>query len=953
MSQISRNLKRRVLTNNGAPKRKSADTAGPPGGFTLGSTYLGGPLFTDAFSSKRAPSPWQLIEKYKSLIYALVDKNAHARCRVPLRLYADSSRGAKPRSLCDPVPVTPSIRRHLESLEYTRVSPSSVDQVYEIRNHPILDALDKPDPYGYFTRAKFLNLISRYCDVVGSHWVMPEGNGWREEGATVKGPPYYLWVLYSQYVLPVRMAGSPLINYFQYFAEHIPFEHLVWFRANHSLRDPYGSGYSPTYAGDQYATLEDEFVAIQNQLLGLGPRPNMIATVKDPLQPPGEIERKRFENELRERHSRGYAGGVLVANGAWDFTPVSYSPADLGQLKVSEYDLNRLCNIFGVPPSYFSTDTNLANLQAADTQHARDAVEPWCVSVAGTLTNLVREFDNRLCFAFDPCVPEDEERKARIVDMQLKSGLITINQANEESQWPPAKWGDAPWIAGTLKQPDMITEAHETGIKAIEEGAKEDGDSKRGSDRGGRNGSSVRDRDSSRDTSNDKGGNRSLARGEAQSSAIERKFDALLNQIERELERYNPYRDPSTGKFTSGPGGKGGGIVGPPKKGGGHKRKPRKPRKKGSGPKAAAPPLGHFRPDPAKVSPSKGALYHGSEGKSKAPRTPRVIPGAFKPDRSPSFEPGRQKTVSERKREKKAIKEDSEKASKAVASERDRNGHDGEGIAYQHIVAHGHHQNDDIERFRQVTATFPAHVKEVLAKSGCKIVYADRLENYDPETASKTPRGWKNGLTWSHTEGMYDGNKHEIVISRERKNHERGDIYEESTRIPGVLRHEAGHAYDSASGKLSETESFRSLHERDKADLERHGNLYGKQVEYYTQSGSIGASETFAEVFADHIGGGCRQDTVVSDYFPRCAAYIKDRLKVGRTLDVIGIPRTYESDSMKVYVVILADSVELYVRAEENGLVGDMVVELHEGDVFLGYDYEWWRSGGSGERVIE
>lgn len=449
---------------------------GPPGGFTLGSTYLGGPLFTDAFGAKRAPSPWGLIEKYKSLIYALVAKNANARSRIPLRLYADASKGAKPRSCCDPIKATRGISRRLAGLEYTRVSPSAVDDVHEIRTHPILECLDRPDPYGYFDRSKILSLISRYCDVVGSAWFMPEGNGWREDSGNymlqseveyrAKGPPVWLWVLYSQYVLPVRMAGSPLINYFQYFAEHIPYDQLLWFRTNHSLRDPYGAGYSPTYAGDMYSDLEDRFVAIQDQLLGIGPRPNLIATAKDPLQPPGETERKRFEQELRQRHAGGYAGGILVNTGAWDFTPVTYSPADLAGMEISTYDLNRLCNIFGVPPSYFSTDTNLANLQAADTQHARDAIEPWCTTVASQLTNLVHTFDNRLFFAFDSCVPEDEERDARIVDMKLKSGLITINEANQESEWTPKTWGEEPWLPGTLVQPSMAIEKHEQGLKA-------------------------------------------------------------------------------------------------------------------------------------------------------------------------------------------------------------------------------------------------------------------------------------------------------------------------------------------------------------------------------------------------------------------------------------------------------------------------------------------------------
>lgn len=448
---------------------------GPPGGFTLGSTYLGGPLFVDAFGSKRAPSPWELIEKYKSLIYAMVAKNANARCRVPLRLYADASRGTKPKSISDPVKVTKGIGRRLAGIEYTRVSPSAVDDVHEIRTHPILDCLDRPDPYGYFDRTKILSLISRYCDVVGSAYFMPEGNGWREDnggysaqgqiGVSRKGPPIWLWVLYSQYVQPVRMAGSPLIAYFQYFADRIPYDQLLWFRTNHSLRDPYGAGYSPTYAGGMYADLEDRFVAIQDQLLGIGPRPNLIATAKDPLQPPGELERKRFEQELRQKHSEGYAGGVLINTGAWDFTPATYSPADLAGLEISTYDLNRLCNLFGVPPSYFSTDTNLANLQAADTQHARDGVEPWCTTVASQLTNIVRTFDQRLFFAFDDCVPEDEERDARIIDMKLKSGLISINEANEETQWTPKWYGEEPWIPGTLVQPSMAKERHQQGLE--------------------------------------------------------------------------------------------------------------------------------------------------------------------------------------------------------------------------------------------------------------------------------------------------------------------------------------------------------------------------------------------------------------------------------------------------------------------------------------------------------
>ncbi len=49
--------------------------------------------------------------------------------------------------------------------------------------------------------------------------------------------------------------------------------------------------------------------------------------------------------------------------------------------------------------------------------------------------------------------------------MKLKNGQITINQANEESKYPPVPWGDEPWLPGTLVQPSMAQEKHEQGLE--------------------------------------------------------------------------------------------------------------------------------------------------------------------------------------------------------------------------------------------------------------------------------------------------------------------------------------------------------------------------------------------------------------------------------------------------------------------------------------------------------
>jgi len=457
------------------PDRQDPDRPKPPGGFTPGSPYLGGPLFTDPFASKRAPSPWQLIEKYRGLIYSMVAKNANAVCRVPLRLYADGSRsqGGKPRSACDPIRVLRSVGQRLA--RDGKVSPAAVDKVYEIRMHPILSLIDNPDPYGYFSRTKLISLLVRFCDVVGSAYLFPDWDGWETSKKRPNRVPDYLWVLYSQYVLPIRTAGSPLLDFFQYFAQRLPYDSILWFRQNVSLRDPYGGAFSPAYAGTQYSDQEEKQIALYDQVLGMGPRPNMMITNRDPLQPMGEAERRRVEQDAVRRQAGGYAGGLWVVDGALVATPMSYAPVDLGGKEINEYDRTCLASIFGQPPTYYTTDTNLANLEAADQQHARDGVDPRCKMVAEEFTSLIQRYDPRLFFAFDPTLPEDEELKTKIVDMQLKNGSITINQANEEKQWPPVEWGDEPWISGTLVQPSMAIEKHQQELesqKSMMENAK-------------------------------------------------------------------------------------------------------------------------------------------------------------------------------------------------------------------------------------------------------------------------------------------------------------------------------------------------------------------------------------------------------------------------------------------------------------------------------------------------
>jgi hypothetical protein len=180
-------------------------------------------------------------------------------------------------------------------------SSAAVDRVYEVRNHKMLDVLDRPDPDGFFDRKSLIGFLTLSMDVLSSGYLVPDGNGWdRTTGAVGTNAPECLWVLYSQYVYGIPRPSDPRPEYWQYFAEKIPIASAIWFRQSVSLRHPYGSAYAPAYAGDMYQDQEQRMVAIADQLLGMGPRPNVIirpSTLKQPSMMKAEHEQALEQGE--------------------------------------------------------------------------------------------------------------------------------------------------------------------------------------------------------------------------------------------------------------------------------------------------------------------------------------------------------------------------------------------------------------------------------------------------------------------------------------------------------------------------------------------------------------------------------------------------------------------------------------------------------------------------------
>src|SRR5262249_55000765 len=118
--------------------------------------------------------------------------------------------------------------------------------------------------------------------------------------------------------------------------------------------------------------------------------------------------------------------------------------AALADLKATKEDL---ANAFHVPLSLLTSETNLANLQAAEQQHAAHAILPRLRRRDEKLNEqLLPRYDpsGRLFLSSDDPTPINRDLTWREHSLYLKYGVLTVNEVRSELGWPQVAWGDQP-----------------------------------------------------------------------------------------------------------------------------------------------------------------------------------------------------------------------------------------------------------------------------------------------------------------------------------------------------------------------------------------------------------------------------------------------------------------------------------------------------------------------------
>ena len=157
--------------------------------------------------------------------------------------------------------------------------------------------------------------------------------------------------------------------------------------------------------------------------------------------------------------------------------------------------------------------------------------------------------------------------------------------------------------------------------------------------------------------------------------------------------------------------------------------------------------------------------------------------------------------------------------------------------------------------FQAARQTIPTAVWRRLSQSGWRVCLAEFVIDAAPELDGRHPRGWPSDTTWNNTDAAHLSKRQLLVFAEKRRNR-KGEVVA-THRVPQVVRHEVGHAFDSVvddAGRLfSSRADFRAAHAR---DIKQMPDANRKSLAYFAHSGKSGRQETFAEAFAILLGGG-------------------------------------------------------------------------------------------------
>ncbi len=411
-----------------------------------------GTSFVDAYKRDRQPTPNELLAELKNTAWTCASINAAVCANHPPALYV-VTRHNQPRPLCDTRALDPRTEKRLRAMPHLAARTKDAAAIEQVTDHPLLTLLQHPTaPANVLGAFDLWELTTLYQEVHGSAY-------WYLDVDAVLGIPRNVWVLPAQNVTPKREPDSPnLVDYYLYRTGHgeqrFGPEQVLHFRYP-DPREPYTGGLSPLRACFEQAALASDYAAFKMAKFENSAVPDAIISPHEVI---GEAERDRLETQWNQRFRRGGAGRVVVAETGLQVQLLNHSMGDMAALAEMGVTKEDIANAFHVPVAYLTSQTNLANLQASQAQHMQLAIAPRLERRDEKLNaQLVPLYDptGRLFLASEDPKPVDAAAVIQQKELDLKYGVVSINEVRSERGLPPVPWGDVPWLPLQWERTDM------------------------------------------------------------------------------------------------------------------------------------------------------------------------------------------------------------------------------------------------------------------------------------------------------------------------------------------------------------------------------------------------------------------------------------------------------------------------------------------------------------------
>lgn len=378
------------------------------------------------------------LQSYRSWVFVASNLNAQSVAQVPLRLYvAKPSKNIKMRFPTKEISQEQKeyLYKYCKIWKYTSVR-RSVD-IEEVVEHPIFDL---------FRNVNNFNNSFDLWEITQLHQELTGTAYWYLVGGKRYNAPFEIWTIPPDRCFPIPDPKLFIKGYrYRYGSTVQDFDEseVIQFKFVNP-RNPY-IGISPLVAAMSAYNINENMSRYESAIFRNMGRLSGAFTTEESLS---DQDWDRIKQELLDAYGGvDNAGKWALLDNGLEYKDFGFSPTELSFIEGRKLMKEELLNAYGQSIALYSENPNRANADAAERSFMRRTIRPRCIRLAEKLNEkLCPRYDDNLFLAFDDPSPEDALISARIREINIRTGVTSINEERTLMHKPPFKNGDEPLV---------------------------------------------------------------------------------------------------------------------------------------------------------------------------------------------------------------------------------------------------------------------------------------------------------------------------------------------------------------------------------------------------------------------------------------------------------------------------------------------------------------------------